>query len=42
MPPNPATKAKIRLLEDDETKFPFQNLAEEAMKNMEWVELDKL
>ena len=42
MPPNPATKAKIRLLEDDETKFPFQNLAQEAMENMEWVELDKL
>ncbi len=42
MPPNPATKAKIRLLEDDETKFPFQNLAQEAMENLEWLELDKL
>lgn len=42
MPPNPATKAKIPLLEDDETKFPFQSLAEKAMADMEWVELDKL
>lgn len=42
MPPNPATKAKIPLLEDDETKYPFQSLAQEAMENMEWVELDKL
>ncbi len=42
MPPNPATKAKGPLLEDDETKFPFQRLAEEAIEKMEWVELDEL
>ncbi len=39
MPPNPATKAKIPLLEDDETKFDFENLAQEAIKSLEWVEL---
>jgi thiamine biosynthesis protein ThiI len=42
MPPNPATKVKIPILEDDETRFDYQGLMKEAMENLEWIELEKL
>ena len=42
MPDNPATKSKIVLLEDDETKYPWSNLMQEAIANIEILELDGL
>ena len=42
MPQNPATKAKIFFLENDETKFPFQKFIQESLEKIEFLELDKL
>ena len=42
MPDRPATKSKMDLLEDDENHYPWQNLMEEAIKNIEAVEMDEL
>jgi len=42
MPDNPATKSKIPLLEDDEKQYPWRDLAQEAIANIETLELDGL
>lgn len=42
MPDRPATKSKMPLLEDDENHYPWQNLMEEAIKNIETIEMDEL
>ena len=40
MPPHPATRAKIKDLETDETKFAWEELMQEAIAKMECIELD--
>ena len=40
MPSRPATKSRIDRLERDESKFPWQDLMQEAMDNMEVIDLD--
>ena len=42
MPPRPATRAKIKDLETDETKFAWEKLMQEANAKMECIELDAL
>ena len=42
MPDNPATKSKIPLLEDDEKQYPWRDLMQEAIANIETLELDGL
>jgi len=42
MPDNPATKSKIAFLEDDETQYPWRDLMQEAIANIETLELDGL
>lgn len=40
MPSRPATKSRIDRLERDETKFPWQDLMQEALDNTEVIDLD--
>jgi thiamine biosynthesis protein ThiI len=42
MPDYPATKSKIEILEEDETQFPWQELMEKAINDIEIIEIDKL
>ncbi len=42
MPPNPATRAKIEDLEDDESKYPWEELLRSALDTVETIQLDDL
>ncbi len=42
MPSKPATRTKIRDLELDETKYPWEQLMNEAIEKMETIDLDAL
>ena len=42
MPPRPATRAKISELENDESKFDWQDLMRDAIQKMEYIDLDAL
>jgi len=40
MPPNPATKSRIRDLEEDESKYPWKELMEESIEKMQTMDLE--
>ncbi|WP_237098747.1 tRNA uracil 4-sulfurtransferase ThiI [Nitrospina gracilis] len=42
MPPNPTTKSKLDELEEDETRYPWQELMQAAIDKMEVIEVDEL
>jgi len=42
MPPNPATRAKVDDLEADEAKYPWEDLMQAAMDQIETIHLDDL
>ena len=42
MPSNPVTRGKIPILENDEEKFLWKELQEEALANMETIKVDCL
>ena len=42
MPSSPVTRGKIPILENDEEKFMWKELQEEALANMETIKVDYL
>jgi len=42
MPDSPVTRGKISILENDEERYPGEALKEEALRNMETINVDRL